>query len=352
MNHRVLASVTAALAILAPATPTAGQTRPAATGTTSSLRAPDGKPSLQGNWDFRTITPLERPKGQADQKVLSANEAETIQKEAEARRARAAAPSDVKSGPRKPGGGGAAIGAYNDFWLDFGTNVVGDRRTSLITDPPDGRVPALVPGARHQVASLLEDVDVQRPNRVLNAGGRADGPEDRGLAERCLVGFNAGPPMLPSAYNNHVLIVQNSDYVVIHNEMVHDTRIIPLDGRPHLPQTIRQWAGDSRGRWEGDTLVVKTTNFSDKIASFTPNGMAAMGTGTTLNLTERFRRTDENTLHYEFTVDDPTTFTRPFTAAIPMRRSDELVYEYACHEGNYGLLSILSGARAEDQAGK
>ena len=139
---------------------------------------------------------------------------------------------------------------------------------------------------------------------------------------------------------------------MILNEMVHDARIIPLGGQPHLPGTIRQWMGDSRGHWEGDTLVVKTTNFSDKTASFNPNGAVAVGTGTTLNLTERFRRSDQNTLLYEFTVEDPTTFTKPFTAVLPMRRSDERVYEYACHEGNYGLLSILRGARAEDQTAK
>jgi hypothetical protein len=332
--------------------PAAGQTRAAATGATSSLRAPDGKPSLQGNWDFRTITPLERPANQAGQKVLSENEAAAIQKEAESRKARLAAPSEVRNEPRAPGGGGAAVGAYNDFWLDFGTNVVADRRTSLIVDPPDGRLPALVPSAKRQVGSLLEDLDLQRPIRVLDAGTRADGPEDRGLAERCIVGFNAGPPMMPSAYNNHMLLIQNSDYVVILNEMVHDARIIPLDGRPHLPASIRQWMGDSRGHWEGDTLVVKTKNFTDKTASFSPNGMMAYGTGTTLNLTERFRRADQNTLLYEFTVEDPTTFTKPFTAVLPMRRSDELVYEYACHEGNYGLLSILSGTRAEDRQAK
>jgi hypothetical protein len=352
MIHRVLASLIAVIAIVAlgPA-PAAGQSRAAATGATSSLRAPDGKPNLQGNWDFRTITPLERPANQAG-KVLSENEAAAIQKAAETRKAQLAAPSEVRNAPRAPGGGGAAVGAYNDFWLDFGTNVVADRRTSLIVDPPDGRLPALVPGARRQVGSLLEDLQLQRPIRVLDAGTRADGPEDRGLAERCIVGFNAGPPMLPSAYNNHMLLIQNSDYVVILNEMVHDARIIPLDGRPHLPGSIRQWMGDSRGHWEGDTLVVKSKNFTDKTASFSPNGMVALGTGTTLNLTERFRRADQNTLLYEFTVEDPTTFTKPFTAVLPMRRSDELVYEYACHEGNYGLLSILSGTRAEDGTAK
>ena len=353
MNHRVLASLMAVIAFVMLGTESAaGQSRSGATGATSSLRAPDGKPNLQGNWDFRTITPLERPASQTNQKFLSENEVATIQKEAEARKARQAAPSEVSAQPRTPGGGGAAVGAYNDFWLDFGTNVVGDRRTSLIVDPPDGRLPALAAGAKRQAASLLEDVDLQRPIRVLDAGTRANGPEDRGLAERCIVGFNAGPPMLPSAYNNHMLLIQNSDYVVILNEMVHDARIIPLDGRPHLPSAIRQWMGDSRGHWEGDTLVVKSTNFSDKTASFNPNGAVAVGTGTTLNLTERFRRADQQTLLYEFTVEDPTTFTRPFTAVLPMRRSDERVYEYACHEGNYGLLSILRGARAEEQTAK
>jgi hypothetical protein len=351
MNHRLLASLMVVIAVLTlgPA-PLAAQSRSTPTSASSPPRAPDGKPSLQGNWDFRTITPLERPASQAKQSVLTESEAAAIQKEAEARKARLAEPSEVRSQPRAPGGGGVAVGAYNDFWLDFGTNVVGDRRTSLIVDPPDGRLPPLTAGARRQVASLVEDLDLQRPIRVLDAGTRANGPEDRGLAERCIVGFNAGPPMMPSAYNNHMLLVQNSDYVVILNEMVHDTRIIPLGDRPHLPSSIRQWMGDSRGHWEGDTLVVKTTNFTDKTASFNPNGMVALGTGSTLILTERFRRADQNTLLYEFTVEDPTTFTRPFTAVLPMRRSDELVYEYACHEGNYGLLSILQGTRSEDRA--
>jgi hypothetical protein len=342
----VIAIVTSGIATAA------GQSKPAATGAPFSLRAPDGKPSLQGNWDFRTITPLERPAGQADRKVLSEAEAATIEKEAEARKALQAAPSEVRTQPRAPGGGGAAVGAYNDFWLDFGTNVVGDRRTSLIVDPPDGRIPATVPGATRQLGSLVDDLPLQRPIRILDAGARADGPEDRGLAERCILGFNAGPPMMPSAYNNHMLLIQNSDYVVILNEMVHDARIIPLDGRPHLPGTIRQWMGDSRGRWEGDTLVVTTTNFTDKTASFAHSGVVALGTGTTLTLTERFRRPDRDTLLYEFTVNDPTTFTRPFTAVIPMRRSDQPVYEYACHEGNYGMTSILSGMRAEEKAQK
>jgi hypothetical protein len=155
--------------------------------------------------------------------------------------------------------------------------------------------------------------------------------------------------MLPSYYNNHMQLVQTRDYVVILNEMNHDARIIPIGPRPLLPSGVRQWAGVSNGYWEGDTLVIKTTNFTDKTPSFSPNLAAAVGTGATLNLTERFRRADANTLIYEFTVDDPATFTRPFTAVVPMQKSDEPVYEYACHEGNYGLLNVLRGARLEAQ---
>jgi hypothetical protein len=238
-----------------------------------------------------------------------------------------------------------AVGGYNDFWFDGGVSVVGDRRTSLIVDPPDGRVPSLASGAPRQIGSLMEDLPLQLPVRVLATGTSAEGPEHRGLSERCLVGFNSGPPMVPSGYNNHMQIVQTPGHVAILNEMNHDVRIVPLDGRAPLPSALRQWAGVSRGAWEGDTLVVKTTNFTDKTASFSPTVVSAMGTGSTLNLTERFRRVDENTLLYEFTVEDPATFTRPFTASVPMRKSDQPVFEYACHEGNYGLMSILRGAR-------
>jgi hypothetical protein len=324
-----------------PATPRAGSSA-------AAPRSPDGKPSLEGFWDFRTLTPLQRPENLKGKSVLTEDEAKDLQAQNANRRARAAAPSDVNAPPRKPGGGGRAVGGYNDFWLDGGVTVVGDRRTSLIVDPPDGRLPALQPGVPQQIGSLVEDLPLERPIRVLSAGTKAAGPEDRGLAERCLVGFNTGPPMLPSGYNNHMGLFQTSDYVAILNEMNHDVRIIPLDGRPQLPTTVRQWAGVSRGRWEGDTLVVKTTNFTDKTASFSAGVLNAYGTGTTLNLTERFRRVDKDTLLYEFTVEDPVTFTRSFTAAVPMRRSDQPVYEYACHEGNYGLLSIMRGARADE----
>jgi hypothetical protein len=312
-------------------------------------RTPDGKPDLQGFWDFRTLTPLERPTNLKDKAVLSEEEAKTLQQQNAERRDRAAAASQPRTGPRAPGGGGGAVGAYNDFWIDSGSTVVGDRRTALITDPPDGRVPAAVSGAPRQSGSLMEDMAAKPPIRVLATGARADGPEDRGLSERCLVGFNSGPPMVPSGYNNHMQLVQTPHYVAILNEMNHDVRIIPLDGRPALPSSMRQWAGVSRGRWEGDTLVVRTTNFTDKTSSFSPTVASAVGTGVMLTLTERFRRVDAATLHYEFTVEDPATFTRPFTALVPMQKSDQPVFEYACHEGNRGLMSILRGARLEEE---
>jgi hypothetical protein len=322
----------------------AGQTVP---------RVADGRPDLQGVWDFRTQTPLQRPKNLGDQAFLTEEEASTLEAAVTARRARLLEPSEVRTEPLPAGGGGLAVGGYNDFWLDYGTNVTGDRRTSLITDPPDGRLPALTAEgeALQQFGSLWEDLPIEAPLRVRSAGTGADRPEDRGLAERCLVGFNSGPPMMPSGYNNNMQLFQTPDNIVIVNEMVHDIRVIPFDARPHLPETLRQWAGNSRGHWDGDTLVVETINFTDKTASFETSPMHAIGTGLTLSLTERFQRVDEDTLLYEYTVDDPTIFTRSFTVAVLMRRSDEPIFEYACHEGNYGLLNILRGARADELAG-
>ena len=343
MSRRSLV-LSAAFAVLLLPTPVLAQT-PAS----KIPRTPDGKPDLQGFWDFRTLTPLERPANLKDKAVLTEDEAKTLQQQNAERRDRAAASSEPRTSARAAGGGAQAVGAYNDFWIDSGSTVVGDRRTSLITDPPDGRVPAVVAGVTRQSGSLMEDLAAKPPIRVLATGARANGPEDRGLSERCLVGFNSGPPMIPSGYNNHMQLVQTPQYVAILNEMNHDVRIIPLDGRPALPGSMRQWAGVSRGRWEADTLVVTTTNFTDKTASFNPSVATAIGTGVTLKLTERFRRTDATTLLYEFTIEDPATFTRPFTAQVPMHLSDQPVFEYACHEGNYGLMSILRGARAEEE---
>jgi hypothetical protein len=321
--------------------PVASQTLP---------RTSDGRPDLQGVWDFRTMTPLQRPTAVGDKEFLTEEEAAAQEAQVAERRASLLEPSEVRTEPLPAGGGGRAVGGYNDFWLDYGTTIVGDRRTSLIIDPSNGRLPPLTADgeALRQVGSLLEDLPITLPVRVRSAGTGADRPEDRGLAERCLVGFNSGPPMMPSGYNNNMQLFQTADAVVILNEMVHDIRVIPLDGRPHLPENVRQWAGSSRGHWDGDTLVVETTNMTNKTASFEPSATLALGTGLTVSLTERFERLDENTLLYQYTVVDPVIFTRPFTVAVPMRRSVEPMYEYACHEGNYGLLNILTGARVAE----
>ncbi len=309
-------------------------------------RLPDGRPDLQGVWDFRTLTPLERPADQADQAVLAAEEAAAIEARAAARSAELNAPTTDRDELLPVGGN---VGGYNHYWVDQGARVVDDQRTSLIVDPPDGRLPALQPGVEMQQLSLAEDVGGTLPVRVRAAGIGTDSHEDRGLAERCLLGFNSGPPIVPAGYNQNIQLFQTSDYVVIFHEMVHDARIVPLDGRDHLPASIRQWMGDSRGYWDGDTLVIESTNFTAKTASFNPSVAQAAGTGAHLHLTERFSLAAEDTLLYEYTVNDPTTFTRPFTAELPMKRGN-LVFEYACHEGNYGLYNMLAGARVQDAA--
>jgi hypothetical protein len=286
-------------------------------------RTPDGHPDLQGIWSNATVTPLERPSELAGKAVLTDEEAAEFAKETVQR-------NNVDLQRQK--GTEADVGrAYNDFWYDRGTRTIKTHRTSLIVDPPDGRIPALTPDAQKRMAARTEQ-------RRLHP---ADGPEDRSLSERCLNWRTAGPPMVPSAYNNNYEIVQTPDTVVIFNEMIHDARIIPMDGRPHLQSGIRQWLGDSRGHWEGDTLVVETTNFTNKTAF--------QGSTEHMRLTERFKRVDADTLLYEFTVNDPEAFTKPWTAQIPSVRSDGAIYEYACHEGNYGLFGILSSARAEEK---
>ena len=303
-------------------------------------RLADGKPDLQGVWDFRTLTPLQRPEGQADRAVLTAEEVAELEAQSVAREEAAFAPSE----PLPVGGD---VGAYNSYWVDQGASVVDDQRTSLIVDPPTGRLPDLQPGVEMAVLSLAEDRLGTRPVRVRAAGIGADSWEDRGLAERCLIGFNSGPPIVPAGYNQNIQIFQTADHVVVLHEMVHDARIVPLDGREHIPASIIQWMGDARGYWDGDTLVVESRNYSDKTASFNPSVAMAAGSGSTLHLTERFSRLADDTLLYEYTVDDPVTFTRPFTARLPMKRG-EAMFEYACHEGNYGLPNQLAGARVEE----
>jgi len=293
--------------------------------TSSIPRTPDGRPDLQGNWSFATITPLERPTNLGDKAVLSEQEVEEFEKQAASR-------SNQDEGRQR--GTAADVGrAYNDFWYDRGTRVVGTRQASIVVDPPNGRVPALTSDGQARAAA-------RRAARQQR--GPADGPEDRALGERCILGFNAGPPFTPSAYNNNIQIVQTRDYVMIMTEMVHDARIVPLDGRPYLPSSTRLWMGDSRGRWEGDTLVVETTNFSEK--------NLYRGATEKLRLVEKFSRSADGSLVYEFTVNDPATWTVPWTGRVPLERLDEQLYEYACHEANYGMEGILKGARAEERA--
>jgi hypothetical protein len=323
-----------ALAILVGAvalasTSLSGQTLTHPTNKKAALRTADGKPDLQGVWDFRTLTPMERPSELGGKEVLTDQEAAEFER-------KNARNQDDRTATARGNVNGAPTNtdvekAYNDFWWDFGKKVVGTKRTSLIIDPSDGKIPSLTAEAKERASA-----------RQARYARPAVGPEDRGVGERCLLGFNSGPPMIPSAYNNNVQIFQTSDTVVLLNEMVHNARVIPMDGRPHVPQNVRQWVGDSRGRWEGDTLVIETTNL---------RGETAFGNSTSnLRLTERFRRVDADTLLYEFTVNDPTTWTKPWTAQVPMTRSEGSLYEYACHEGNYGMMNLLSAARATDKA--
>jgi len=321
MRHRFIASTTAGLLVVAlmSLSAAAGEAQTASkTAKKPALpRTGDGRPDLQGTWDFRTITPLERPSALGGKQTLTDEEAAEVEQQA--------AQDRIDRPPAK-----GDPGTYNQFWFDRGTKVIGDKRTSLIIDPPDGRIPPLTSEGQKRRAF----------------GGRRDrpaGPEDRNVAERCILGFNAGPPMEPRAYANIVQLFQTRDYVVLVNEMVHDARIIPLDGRAH--GRILQWRGDSRGRWEGETLIVDTINFHHSTAF-----SERQGSTPAVHLIERFRLVDADTLLYEFTVDDPATWRRPWTAAIPMARSADKLYEYACHEGNYAMPAMLAGARAEEAA--
>ena len=329
MTHRFLALICAVASLVLTPAHLAAQT-PAPKWTPP--RTPDGQPDLQGIWSTSTLTPLERPPDLAGKPVLTPAEAAAYEKQL------------LERGNRDIRGESADVdvaGAYNELWFDRGKKVVGSRRTSLIVDPPDGRVPPLTPEAQKKL-------DAARAYAKLHP---ADGPENRPLAERCLLWPTAGPPMLPGPYNNNYQIVQGPGYVVILVEMIHDARIIPIDGRPHLPQTIRQWLGDPRGHWEGNTLVVETTNFTDKTSDVAAGlrGTTFRGSDDGMRLIERFTRLDPNTLRYQFTVDDPTAFTKQWSADIPMTKTPGPFLEYACHEGNYAMSGILAGARAEEK---
>ena len=312
-----------------------------------------GAPSIDGLWDFRTLTPFERPAEVAGKEFFTPEEARAF-----AERKLRLLDVDQRVGAAKID----VEGAYNSFWWDWGSGVSEDLRTSLIVDPPNGRLPALTPAAKEgwkeQGTTDAAPVRGLVSPTFTGKDFRPEGPESVGLSERCMVGFNAGPPLTPSAYNNNLRIVQTRDYVVLVTEMIHDARVVPLDGRPHLPTSLARWYGDSRGRWEGDTLVVDTTGFTDKTAAFQmpltfESMIGAVGSGTDLHLTERFTPIGEGRLLYEYTVDAPTVFTRPFTVAVPMRASRERMFEYACHEGNYAMRGMLKGARvleADDAA--
>ena len=291
-----------------------------------ALKTAWGAPDLQGVWDFRTITPLQRPEDLGDKAFLTEEEASAREQavvernlelwEADARRTEA----------------GGSVGGYNNFWMDQGTRIVGTRRTSLIVDPPNGRLPEMTEAgqARQAAGRGSFSTEIQ------------DSYTDFSNSDRCLMGFNAGPPITPGGYNQNVQIFQTRDEVVLLTEMVHTTRVVPLDGRPPLDESVPQWSGDSRGHWEGDTLVVETSNFDA--------GRNWRGSTTDMRLVERFSRTDADTLEYEYTVIDPDTWVGPWTVNLPMVRSDLPLFEYACHEGNYSMETMLTGARTDEAA--
>ena len=357
------------LAAQAPAKPAAA--RPAATPARTSTikRTADGHPDLQGTYDVATMTPVERPAG-VKSLTMTKEEAAALEQYEAARQVKNDAPlSGDRSAPPVGGetttgksyleflerAGGGVVGGYNNFWLAGGTQLIevdGQKRSSLVMDPPDGHVPPMKAEARQRNARFTAGGAVA-PDASESAAsgppGAFDGPELRPLAERCLLGFGStsGPPTLPNYfYNNLKQIVQTKDTVLLLNEMVHDARVVRMNAQ-HLPDTIKRWNGDSIGHWEGDTLVVDTTNFTNKTRF--------NGSGEKLHVVERFTRVDPKTILYRFTVDDPETWDRSWTGEYPWRATDEKLYEYACHEGNYSLGGMLRGARqkeAEDAAKK
>jgi len=283
-------------------------------------------PDLEGVWNFSTLTPFERPANVGGREFYTREEVEGLEKRVQ---------ETGGDENRKRGTTADVERAYNDFWWDRGTRIVKTRRTSLIIDPPDGKIPPLTAAAKER----------QKERQNANLGHEFDGPENRPLQERCIIWASTGPPMMPTAYNNNVRIVQSPGYVTILIEMIHDARIIPMDGRPHLDASVKQWLGDARGRWEGNTLVVETTNLRD---SDQRNG-GAFGTTARGRVIERFTRLGPDTMDYHVTVDDPGWYTQSWTASIPMTKVNGPIYEYACHEGNYALPGILAGQRREER---
>jgi hypothetical protein len=296
-------------------------------------RAPvrGGRPDFDGIWNSATVTPLERPLHLKEKAFFTPDEAAEWERQV-AERNQEPSPEAVARST------GTGTGTYNTFYREFGTRTVKTLRTSIVTDPPDGRIPALTP----------EAAEIKR--RRIEALKNVESAQDTGLQDQCLAFLTAGPPMLPYSYNSNYQIIQTRDAFLIHAEMIHDARIIRLDGRPHLTPEIRLWLGDSIGRWEGDTLVVDTTNFNDS-GGFYGEAGGNFGWDRNLHLIERFSLLDPDTLLYRFEIDNPTAFTRPWKGELTMARSPGPIYEYACHEGNYSLPNMLRGYRASERRG-
>ena len=291
-----------------------------------------GLPDLQGVWNFSSNVPMQRPEEFGEQQFPTGDEIRAAQGQRFSLGS-ADAPTRSASGVED---------FYNDtIWMEK-IRGAGNVRTSLIVFPLNGRIPPLAKGIENQPGGEIEVVG-ERPVRFVIGGIGRDGPEDRGLSERCIVGFNSGPPLSPSVYNNNLQIVQNKDHLVILTEMVHDARLVKLEKGPALDESLGFWSGDSRGHWDNDTLVVVTQNFNGLTQSFD-------GFGTSKNkvLTERFTRVGSRTINYEFTIDDPSTFTEKLSAIVPLTKVESQLYEYACHEGNYGMANMLRGARRKD----
>jgi hypothetical protein len=327
MNTKLLTCITL---ILFAALDGIGQGQPRG-GPWKAPRTPDGQPDLQGIWTNANLTPLQRPAELGDKQFFTEQEAAAYEKQRIQQ-------TDVDRIDAERGPADLARRAYNNFWFDRGTHVVKSRRTSLIVDPPDGKIPPMTAEAQKRSQDF----------RARQTQHPSDGPEDRLLTERCILFGAAGPPMLPEPYNSNYRIVQAPGYVSILVEMNHDVRIIPLDGRPHLASNVTQWTGDSRGHWEGETLVVETRNFKFNDQSRFGVGYLTGMTDENLSVSERFTRIDPDTIIYRATVTDPTVYTRPWTVEISMTRHSAPIFEYACNEGNYGMFGILSGARAEE----
>ena len=297
-------------------------------GVNDVMRTPDGQPDISGVFTFRTLTPLERPAALEGQDTLDPEEAAQFEASERIRLNRDL--FDPETGAPNAGYQSRAEGgvlSYNEFWYERGIELTVDKRTALVVDPPEGRIP--------YQSHYPEQARIRRLNL---RNGFADHYTDRSLSDRCMLGFNAGPPMTPGSYNNNVQILQTPGYVVILNEMVHNARVIPLDGRSR--HGLRQWSGESHGRWEGETFVVETWNFVQETS--------LRGSTKDTRVVERFRRVDSDTVMYEFTVEDPNTYANPWTALVPLRRTDGPLFEYACHEGNIGMEGILAGARNKD----